>query len=258
MKKILALFFITCQLAISQQINLTDKLPMNPAVKVGKLKNGLTYYIHKNIEPAKRAQLRLVVKAGSILENENQRGLAHFMEHMNFNGTKNFPKNELLNFLEKSGIQFGADINAYTSFDETVYMLPVPTDTLAKLEKFVTVLSDWAAFALLDPTEIDKERGVILEEARSRKGAQSRINKKLLPVIFNGSKYASRLPIGLDTVIKTAPYSEFSKFYKNWYRPDLQAVVAVGDFDVDQMEAIIIKQFGKIKKVKKTLEITKF
>ena len=258
MKKILFLVFLGIQLAFAQQIQLTDKLPMNPAVKVGKLKNGLTYYIHKNVEPAKRAQLRLVIKAGSILENENQRGLAHFMEHMNFNGTKNFPKNELLNFLEKSGIQFGADINAYTSFDETVYMLPVPTDTLAKLEKFMTVLSDWAAFALLDPTEIDKERGVILEEARTRKGAQSRINEKLLPVIFNGSKYASRLPIGLDTIIKTAPYEEFRKFYKNWYRPDLQAVVAVGDFDVAQMEALIIKHFGKIKKAKKPLERTKF
>ncbi len=258
MKKILFILFASLQFGIAQQINLTDKLPMNPAVKIGKLKNGLTYYIHKNVEPAKRAQLRLVVKAGSILENENQRGLAHFMEHMNFNGTKNFPKNELLNFLEKSGIQFGADINAYTSFDETVYMLPVPTDTLAKLEKFVTVLSDWAAFATLDKTEIDKERGVILEEARTRKGAQSRINEKLLPVIFNGSKYASRLPIGLDTVIKTAPYELFQEFYKNWYRPDLQAVVAVGDFDVAQMEALIIKHFGKIKKVKKPKERTKF
>jgi zinc protease len=258
MKKILSLLFLTIQLGFAQQIQLTDKLPMNPAVKVGKLKNGLTYYIHKNAEPAKRAQLRLVVKTGSILEDENQRGLAHFMEHMNFNGTKNFPKNELLNFLEKSGIQFGADLNAYTSFDETVYMLPVPTDTLAKLERFMSVLSDWAAYATLDPSEIDKERGVILEEARTRKGAQSRIQEKLLPVIFNGSKYASRLPIGTDEVIQNAPYALFNKFYKDWYRPDLQAVVAVGDFDVAVMEAMINKYFGKIKKAKKAKERTKF
>ena len=152
---------------------------MDANVKVGKLSNGFTYYIRKNIEPKNRAQLRLVVKAGSILENENERGIAHFLEHMQFNGTKNFPKNELVNFLEKSGIKFGADLNAYTSFDETVYMLPVPSDTIAKLEKYLMVLSDWANKATLDGKEIDKERGVVLEEARLRKGKVRRIKIKI-------------------------------------------------------------------------------
>jgi zinc protease len=256
------LFFVLCLLFTvflgkAQPYNPTRNLAMDPSVKVGKLKNGLTYYIKKNEEPKNRAQLRLVVKAGSILETDNQRGLAHFLEHMQFNGTKNFPKNELVNFLEKSGIKFGADLNAYTSFDETVYMLPVPSDTLAKLEKYLTVLSDWANKATLDHNEIDKERGVVLEEARLRKGAQSRIQEQLYPVIFRGSRYADRLPIGLDSIIQNAPYSAFKEFHQDWYRPDLQAVVAVGDFDVATMEKMIIKLFGEIKgpsKPKKRME----
>ena len=224
MKKLiycLGIITLITQLATGQQINLKDKLPMDPAVKQGKLKNGMTYYIRKNVEPKNRAQLRLVIKAGSILEDNDQRGLAHFMEHMDFNGTKNFPKNELVNFLEKNGIQFGADLNAYTSFDETVYMLPVPTDTLAKLEKFMSVLSDWAGYATLEGSEIDKERGVVLEESRLRKGAQSRIQEKLLPVIFRGSRYAQRLPIGLDSIIQNAPYESVRRFHTDWYRPNL-------------------------------------
>ncbi len=248
---LLVLLVATSQFIFGQQIALQDALPMNPLVKTGKLKNGLTYFIHKNTLPAKRAELRLVIKSGSILETESQRGLAHFMEHMNFNGTKNFPKSKLTSFLEKSGIKFGADLNAYTSFDETVYMLPIPTDTVAKLDKFVSVLADWAAFATLDPVEVDKERGVIIEEKRARKNGQMRLFEKQLPLMTNDSRYANRMPIGLDSIIQNAPYSEFKKFYKDWYRPDLQAVVAVGDFDEAAMEAMIVKHFGKIKKAKK-------
>lgn len=252
MKNLLLVLFVSAsQFIFGQQIALQDALPMNPLVKTGKLKNGLTYYIHKNTLPAKRAELRLVIKVGSIVETESQRGLAHFMEHMNFNGTKNFPKSELTSFLEKSGIKFGADLNAYTSFDETVYMLPIPTDTLAKLDKFVSVLADWAAFATLDPVEIDKERGVIIEEKRARKNGQMRMLEKQLPLMTNNSRYAQRIPIGLDSIILNAPFSEFKKFHKNWYRPDLQAVVAVGDFDEAALEAMIVKHFGKIKKAKK-------
>lgn len=238
------IFILSGGFSFGQNINLSDKLPMDPAVKVGKLSNGITYYIRKNVEPQNRAELRLVMKAGSILETEEQRGLAHFMEHMNFNGTKNFPKNELVNFLEKSGIKFGADLNAYTSFDETVYMLPVPTDTLEKFEKYLSVLADWSGNATLDHTEIDKERGVVLEEARLRKGASQRMNEKLYPILFRGSKYADRLPIGKEEVIQNAPYVEFEKFKADWYRPNLQAVVAVGDFDPAVVEALIKKQFG--------------
>lgn len=242
------LILASTQWLFAQKIDLNANLPMDPAVKKGTLSNGMTYYIKKNVEPKNRAQLRLVVKAGSILEEDNQRGLAHFLEHMQFNGTKNFPKNELVNFLEKSGIKFGADLNAYTSFDETVYMLPVPTDTLAKLEKFMMVLSDWASQATLEGSEIDKERGVVLEEARLRKGAQTRMQATLLPVIFRGSKYASRLPIGLDSIIQNAPYETIRNFHKDWYRPDLQSVIAIGDFDPAVMEAMIQKYFGSIPK----------
>lgn len=242
----------------AQTIKLEDKLPMDPAVKVGKLNNGLTYYIRKNVEPKNRAELRLVVKAGSILETEEQRGLAHFMEHMNFNGTKNFPKNELVDFLQKSGIKFGADLNAYTSFDETVYMLPVPTDTLAKFEKYLSVLADWSGNATLADDEIDKERGVVLEEARLRKGAQQRIQNQLFPALFRGSRYAERLPIGLESVIQNAPYAEFKKFKEDWYRPNLQAIVAVGDFDPAVVEGLIKKLFGGFKNPAKPKERTEY
>ncbi len=225
---------------------LNQKLPMDPAVRTGKLKNGLTYFIRKNTEPKNRAQLQLVVKAGSILESDQQQGLAHFIEHMQFNGTKNFPKTQLVDFLQKSGLKFGADLNAYTSFDETVYQLPVPTDSAALFEKYFLVLSDWANKATFDPVEIDKERGVVLEESRIGKGASSRIREKLLPVIFRGSLYASRLPIGVDSIIAGSPYATIRQFYTDWYRPDLQAVVAVGDFDVDNVERLIKKYFTDI------------
>lgn len=247
MKRLLSvvvLFFLIVPMTFGQQISLNDKLPMDSRVKIGQLENGLKYYILKNEEPKDRAELRLVVKAGSILESESQRGLAHFYEHMNFNGTENFPKNDLVDFLEKSGIKFGADLNAYTSFDETVYMLPVPSDDWEQFEKYMSVLADWSGKATLDEEEIEKERGVILEESRSRKGAQQRINEHLYPLLFKGSRYAERLPIGLEEVIENAPRSEFVAFKNDWYRPNLQAIVAVGDFNTEKVEALIQKQFG--------------
>lgn len=262
MKRVLHIFLIIGLVSTTifgqNAIDLTKPLPMDGAVKVGKLKNGMTYYIRKNVEPKNRAQLRLVVKAGSILETDAQQGLAHFMEHMAFNGTKNFPKNELVNFLQKSGLKFGADLNAYTSFDETVYQLPVPTDTAALFEKYFLVLSDWANKAALDPTEIDKERGVVLEESRLRKGAGTRINRQLLPAIFKGSLYANRLPIGIDSILQNFKHETLSQFYKDWYRPDLEAVIAVGDFDVNQVEAYIQKYFGSIPAIKNPKERKKF
>jgi zinc protease len=232
---------------LSAQNLSTQKVPLDPDVKMGKLKNGITYYIKKNSEPKNRAELRLAVKAGSVLENDNQQGLAHFMEHMNFNGTTNFPKNELVNFLQKTGVRFGADLNAYTGFDETVYMLPIPTDSAGLLEKGIQVLEDWAHGALLDPAEIDKERGVVLEESRMGRGAQQRMRDKFLKVILNNSRYAERLPIGKDSILKSFKPEAISSFYKDWYRPDLMAVIAVGDFDVAKVEAMITQKFGSIK-----------
>lgn len=255
---LLSLVLFSTTLYAQTKADLSQKLPMDPAVKTGKLKNGMTYYIRKNTEPKNRAQLQLVVKAGSILENDNQQGLAHFIEHMQFNGTKNFPKNELVNFLQKSGLKFGADLNAYTSFDETVYQLPVPTDTMALFEKYFLVLSDWANKATFDPTEIDKERGVVLEESRLGKGASSRIREKLLPVIFRGSLYAKRLPIGVDSIIAKSSYQTIKQFYQDWYRPDLQAVVAVGDFDPAVVENLIKKYFGDIPAPRKAKERVQF
>src|SRR6187455_3626188 len=160
------------------QFKLDQPLPVDPNVKVGKLANGLTYYIRKNPKPEKKLELRLAVNAGSVLENNDQRGLAHFMEHMSFNGSKNFPKNELVDYLQKTGVEFGADLNAYTSFDETVYILPIPTDDPTVVEKGFTVLEDWAFNNLFDRNEIDKERGVVLEESRLNKGSYDRMSRQ--------------------------------------------------------------------------------
>lgn len=230
--------------------NLNQPIPFDAQVKVGKLANGLTYYIRKNSEPKNRAELRLVIKAGSVLETDEQQGLAHFMEHMAFNGTKNFPKNELVSFLQTSGIRFGADLNAYTSFDETVYELPVPTDSARLFERAFQILEDWAHNITLDPAEIDKERGVILEEWRLGRGAQQRMRDKYFPLILNNSRYANRLPIGKEDIIKNFKPEVLRQFYQDWYRPDLMAVVAVGDFDVAQVEGMIREKFGRIPAVK--------
>lgn len=227
------------------QYNLKDPLPVDPNVKIGKLPNGLTYYIRKNVKPEKKLELRLAVNAGSVLENNDQRGLAHFMEHMGFNGSKNFPKNELVDYLQKTGVEFGADLNAYTSFDETVYILPIPTDDETVVEKGFTVLEDWAFNNLFDKNEIEKERGVVLEESRLSKGSSERMSRQYFPRLFNGSKYAERLPIGKDDILKTFKPETLKSFYKNWYRPNLIAVIVVGDIDPAEAEKKIKAHFSK-------------
>jgi zinc protease len=227
-------------------IDLTTPLPVDPNVKIGKLDNGMVYYIRNNKKPEKRVEIRLAVNAGSILENDDQQGLAHFMEHMNFNGTKNFPHNELIDFLQKTGVRFGADINAYTSFDETVYMLQLPTDDSSLVEKGYQVMEDWAHNNLLDDKEIDKERGIIVEEWRLGLGAQDRMRKKFFPVIFKDSRYADRIPIGKVEVIENFKHQVLKDFYHDWYRPDLMAVIVVGDIDPAQAEARIKAHFSNI------------
>lgn len=234
------------------------KLPLDSQVKTGKLSNGFTYYIRKNTEPKSRVQLYLVTKAGSILEGDDQRGLAHFMEHMSFNGTKNFPKNELVNYLQKSGVRFGADLNAYTSFDETVYQLPLPTDDPELLKNGMQIMRDWAQDASLDPEEIEKERGVILEEKRLGKGASQRMQEKFLPMLFNNSRYANRLPIGTEEILKNFKHEALIRFYKDWYRPDLQALIVVGDIEVAQMEKMIKDMFSDLKKPAKPRTRTEY
>ncbi len=236
--------FITAQAPID--LKLDDTLPQDENVITGKLENGLRYFIRKNGEPQKRAELRLVIKTGSIMEDDDQRGLAHFTEHMAFNGTKNFHKQALVSFLEKSGMRFGADVNAYTSFDETVYMLQLPTDSVHIFETGFQVLEDWAHNLSFDPEEIEKERGVVIEEWRIGQGAGSRIRDKQFPILFNNSKYAERLPIGKKEILENFKHETLTRFYKDWYRPDLMAVVAVGDFDTQKVESLIKSHFAKL------------
>jgi len=227
--------------------NLKDSIPVDPGVVIGKLDNGLVYYIRKNKKPEKRVELRLAVNAGSVLENKSQLGLAHFTEHMCFNGTKNFPHNKLVDFLQKTGVKFGADINAGTSFDQTIYMLQIPTDTKGLIDTGIQVLEDWAHLVTFDGKEIDKERGVITEEWRLGLGADDRMRKKWFPVVFKNSLYAERLPIGDIEIIKNCPHDTLRAFYNSWYRPNLQAIAVVGDIDVKEVEAQIKQHFGSIK-----------
>ncbi len=256
MKKLLFSLFLIFQIGFlpAQEkpiLDLTEPLPVDENVKIGQLKNGLTYYLRKNNKPENKIEFRLVVKAGSILEDEDQRGLAHFIEHMAFNGSEHFEKNELVNYLQSIGVEFGADLNAYTSFDETVYMLPIPTEDPEIVEKGLLVLRDWAGGVTFDNEEIDKERGVVLEEWRLGRGADQRMRDEWFPLLFKDSKYAVRLPIGSEEVIQNADYETVKRFYKDWYRPDLMAVVAVGDLEPDEMEKQIKKVFGNLKNPKK-------
>jgi zinc protease len=233
-------------------------LPLDPQVRAGKLANGFTYYIRHNEEPKNRVVFYLANKAGSILERDEQQGLAHFLEHMNFNGTKHFPKSDLVNYLQKTGVRFGADLNAYTSFDETVYQLPLPSDDLEILSQGIQIMRDWAQDATLDPEEINKERGVILEEKRLGKGAQDRMQRQYWPVVLNQSRYASRLPIGADSVLTRFKPETIRSFYQDWYRPDLQALIVVGDVNVNEMEKSILKKFSDLKNPKNERSRTQF
>jgi zinc protease len=229
---------------------LARRLPADTGVVVGRLWNGMTYYIRANHEPRRRAELRLVVNAGSILEDDDQRGLAHFVEHMAFNGTRGFAKNELVDWLEKAGMRFGPDINAYTSFDETVYTLTLPTDTPRILATGLDVLEDWASGIVFDTAEVRKERGVVTEEWRLGRGAGARMQDQQLPVLFRRSRYARRVPIGDPETLRTFRVRELERFYRDWYRPDLMAVVAVGDFDAREMERMIRSRFFSVLPVK--------
>jgi zinc protease len=224
----------------------SDSLPLDPAVRTGKLPNGLTYYIRKNGKPEKRVELRLAVNAGSVQEDNDQLGLAHLVEHLCFRGTKSFPKADLLHYLQSVGAGFGPDINAYTAFDETVYMLSLPTDAKDTLQNGLKIMREWAHDVNFDSADIDRERGVVVEEWRLGRGASQRMLDKFLPVVFKDSKYALRLPIGTKESVEGMSYDTIKRFYHDWYRPDLMAMVVVGDIDPDQMEQTIRAEFGSI------------
>jgi len=232
--------------ATTPAAELARPLPVDPAVTVDTLPNGLRYYVRANPKPERRAELRLVVNAGSVLEDADQRGLAHFVEHMAFNGTEHFEKQELVNFIERVGMRFGPDLNASTSFDETVYMLQVPTDSAAIFARAFDILEDWAHRVTFDTAEVRKERGVVIEEWRRGRGAAARMFDKQLPVLFQGSRYAERLPIGDKVTLEAFDPAALRRFYADWYRPDLMAVVAVGDFDKDSVVRLIRRHFSAI------------
>jgi zinc protease len=259
--KLFLVFILLGVFAVSLTAQIADPgkpIPADPNIKIGKLENGLTYYIKQNKKPEQRVELRLAVNTGSVCENDSQQGLAHFVEHMCFNGTKNFPSNKIVNMLEEMGVKFGAELNAGTSFDQTVYMLKVPTDKEEWINRGFQVLEDWAHQVTLDNTEIDKERGVIVEEWRLGLGAEDRMQAKYIPVILKGSRYADRLPIGKIDVIKSFPYDTLRSFYKTWYRPDLMAVVIVGDIDPALAEKKVKEYFGRIPKADNPKKRTEF
>lgn len=251
MKKILS---SVAAVVLMSSMAFAQNIPMDPSVRTGTLPNGMKYYIKKNTLPEKKVDFRLAINAGSILEDENQRGLAHFMEHMNFNGTKNFPDNKLVDFLQSIGVKFGQHLNAYTSFDETVYMLPVPLDKPGNLDSGLKVMEDWAFNATLTDEQINKERGVVLEELRLGLGADKRMSDKYLPKMLYKSQYANRLPIGTKEVLENFKPDVIRQFHKDWYRPDLMAIVVVGDINVDEVEKKIKTNFGKYKNPSKPRE----
>jgi len=233
--------------AQSRTIAPNATLPLDPAIRTGTLPNGLKFYIRKNGRPEKRVSLRLAVKAGSIEESDDQLGLAHLIEHMAFNGSEHFKSGEIFSYFERVGARLGPHVNASTSFDETIYMLELPTDQGEVVAKGLTALADFAGGLTFDPTEVDKERGVVIEEWRGGLGAGSRIRDKQIPIIFYNSRYADRLPIGKPEIIRNAPVARLRAFYDTWYRPERMAVVAVGDIDPASMEASIRTTFGPLR-----------
>lgn len=247
----IAVLFICCnfQLVLAQPM---QTLPVDKNVRIGKLDNGLTYYIRHNALPEKRVEFHIAQKVGSILEEPQQRGLAHFLEHMAFNGTKNFPGDEtglgIVPWCETKGIKFGTNLNAYTSIDKTVYRISnVPTDNVSVVDSCLLILHDWSSAINLADKEIDKERGVIREEWRSRNSGMQRIMTNALPVMYPDSKYADCMPIGSLDVINNFPYQDIRDYYAKWYRPDLQGIMIVGDINVDEMEAKLKKVFADVK-----------
>jgi zinc protease len=221
----------------------SEVIPFSSAVRKTVLPNGLTLLLRHNQEPRNRLELRLVVRVGSLVEDEDQQGLAHFTEHMAFNGSKHFRKNELVDVLEQAGVRFGSHLNAYTSFDQTVYELPIPADQPELLDKALLVLLDWARYLSFSREAIEGERGVVLEEWRLGQGAQERMRAKYFPELMAGSRYADRLPIGKKEILERFKRKTIRRFYKDWYRPDLMAVVAVGDFDMEVLEAKLMGTF---------------
>ena len=237
------LFSVSCA---STKVSNSRSLPTDPAVLSGKLENGMSYFIQRNTEPANRIMLRLVIQAGSNMEEDDQQGVAHLLEHMAFNGSENFEPQELVSYFESIGMNFGADVNAYTSFEETVYMLEVPADDPSMLATGMLVFHDWANGLTISQEELDQERGVVVEEWRLRRGLNGRITDTRYPLLLKDSRYAERLPIGKMDVIQNVPRQRVVDFYEKWYRPELMSVVVVGDIEPEKVQALIQDVMGDI------------
>ena len=253
MRRIMRLAFVAIAgfacLPVAVRAQQMPPVPVDKEVRIGKLDNGLTYYIRHNEYPKNQVDFYIAQKVGSILEEDDQRGLAHFLEHMCFNGTRNFPGSSMIKWLETVGVKFGYNLNAYTSIDETVYRISsVPTERIGVQDSCLMILSDWADGLLLEGKEIDEERSVIHEEWRSQLPPNMRIMEKLLPEIYPDSRYGHRLPIGTMEVVDNFPHQALRDYYETWYRPDLQGIVVVGDIDVDRIEGKIKEIFSKIEK----------
>lgn len=241
-----------------EAMDLDTPFGVDPDLRTGTLDNGLAYYVRSNPKPEGRALLRLVVNVGSLQEEEDEQGLAHFLEHLAFNGTEHFAKREITDFLEGVGMRFGSHLNASTSFNETIYKLEIPTDSEETVSKAFLILEDWANGILFEAEEIERERGIVIEEWRARKGVGMRLMEKQLPLMYYGSKYVDRLPIGLVPVIESLSREQFIAFYEKWYRPELMAIVAVGDFEADQIETIIKERFSALENPANAPERTEY
>jgi zinc protease len=253
--KLIAAFLFLASLSLSAQqksnqnsdVNPADMQPLDDAIHHGYLPNGMAYYVRKNQTPKKRAVLYLVERVGSMQEDDKQLGLAHFIEHMAFNGTRDFPKNQLVDYLQKSGVKFGADVNAHTGFTQTTYELTIPTDSAQVLNNGLDMLLNWAGYISFDPAEVNKERGVILEEARTRqKTAAERMSSQTRPIELNNSRYVQRLAIGTENIIKNCTPEELKQFYQDWYRPDEEAIIVVGDISPGKIVDLIKAKFGAL------------
>lgn len=248
MRKVIKLLFINIVLyALACPVSMGQALQQDPNLVKGKLKNGFTYYIYRNTKDPGNSVLRLFVNAGSLQEDADQQGLAHFIEHMAFNGTEHYSKNDVITFLESKGVKFGADLNAHTSFDETVFKISINTKDVKNLERSIDIMGDWAFGVTFDSKEIDKERGVVIEEWRSKQGAENRLREQYLPVLFSRSRYAERMPIGKVDILKSFGRQRIVDFYQKWYRPDLMAIAIVTDIDPKIVEGYIKNEFTDYK-----------
>ena len=249
MKKLLILLFSVFISIFTINADFAPDTLLEPdsTITLGKLSNGLTYYIRPNNYPENQIYLRLVVKSGSVMEDDDQLGLAHFFEHMTFNGTEKYPENQVVSFLEKNGIQFGPDINAYTSFDRTVFMLNIPADKPQLLDQSIEILSQWAAYVKLDKKDIDDERGVVIEEWRRNQGAEERLGNFVLENLMEGSRFAARNPIGKVDILENFDREQLVRYYKEWYTPDRMAVMVIGDINSQDVKNLIEKYFAPLK-----------